>query len=422
MAEAAGGRASRRSHWSILGSGEGGTRIASLYFSQTPHPSVERRIMMMNSNPGDLDSILADLRTRLDGQEGADERIDEINQGHVVEFGEHRGAGNLFTQGEDYAAMHFETSIRRKMMAVGIGQGDALVSLTTLGGGTGNGSVPYIIQSMKTKGGLGLDKVHHFAVAAWPFANEDAHRHFNAVAGLSRLLVQEGTGKPNADWVLLCDNTQMAAMNKEGGGNGDDFFGINSRIADALDLLTAGGRRAMNIIDVEDLIRLPGRMGLTHFTCGLSTGNDPEMVQLELALDFALAESFLKVDPRSVLVAYLIVRVPEGLVGKYEFTAKGVLDTFTRWHKKNLRTVVGMSSLTVSDSDDPGFDVLLVLGGFDLKPFLARPLRQFDQFSKILDLQPGNEQLGQRLKRIRKNLDDYLARVDQAQRLLRETT
>lgn len=422
MSERGEGRTGRRSHWSILGSGEGGTRIASLYFSQTPHPSVENRIMMMNSNPGDLDSILMDLRSRLEGTEGADERIDEINQGHVVEFGEHRGAGNLFTQGEDYAAMHFETSIRRKMMAVGIGQGDALVSLTTLGGGTGNGSIPYIIQSMKNKGGLGLDKVHHFAVAAWPFANEDAHRHFNAVAGLSRLLVQEESGKPNADWVLLCDNSRMASLTSESASEGDNFFGINTRIANALDLLTAGGRRAMNIIDVEDLIRLPGRMGLTHFTCGMSADNDPETIQLELALDFALEEAFLKVDPKSVLVAYLIVRVPESLVGKYDFTSKGVLDTFTRWHKKNLRTVVGMSSLTVSDADIPGFDVLLVLGGFDLKPFLAKPLKQFDQMSKILTLQPGNEELGQRLKKIRKNLDNYLDRVSQAQTLLREAT
>ncbi|MES2154602.1 MAG: hypothetical protein V4510_05645 [bacterium] len=410
---------SRHSRWSVVGSGEGGTRIASLYFSKTQHPSVGNRILLLNSNPGDLANILDELRIRLDDSAGSD-RIDEISKGHVVEFGEHRGAGNLFTQGEDYAVMHFETNIRRKMLAVGIGQGDALISLTTLGGGTGNGSVPYIIRSMKSKGGLGLDKVHHFAVAAWPFENEDKHRHFNAVAGLSRLLMQEDTGMPNADWVMLCDNSRLASLGDAGEAAEADFYDINRRIADALDLLTAGGRRAVNVIDVEDLIRLPGKMGLTHFTCGLSLGNDPDIVELELALDFALKESFVEVDPKSVLVAYLIVRVPEELLGKHDFTAKGVLDTFTKWQRKNLSTVVGMSSLTVSDQDSSGFDVLLVLGGFDLRPLLRKPLKHFDQVSQMLTLQPGNEELGRRLKKIKANLDGYLDRVKRAQALMKE--
>ncbi len=133
--------------WTILASGEGAGRVASLYFTKMVNEAIDNRILLMNSNRSDIINTLEELdKNATSNEEKA--LIAQIRQRNMLLFGG-GGAGNVFKEGEEFARQDFDTKIRRPIEALGTAAGDAVLDLVALGGGTGNGSIPYIIHQMK---------------------------------------------------------------------------------------------------------------------------------------------------------------------------------------------------------------------------------------------------------------------------------
>jgi tubulin-like protein CetZ len=401
----------RYTRWSILGAGEGGGRIASQYFGVAQRAAVGQRILLLNTNVADLQNVLEELKQHLTDERGI-KRLEEIRENHILKFGEDRGTGNDFLVGAEYAAGDYETTIRRRIMDSGVGTGDALVSIATLGGGTGCGSVPWLIERMKHDPTGGLDKLYHFAIGVWPFREEPGQRHFNAACGLSRLLMDKD-GKQNAHMVVLCDNARVSDQSlPPEAGHHSDYHTVNRLIVKGLDLMAAPGRRAMNVIDTTDYVRLASRTGMYHFTPALSLENDIEEMELEFALDDALDKVFLPVDPKSSLIAYLIVEVPKDYVGKYQFTENKVDSVFQQWAQERMQVELGMSSICIKEAKDNKFNVGLLLGGFDLRQFLDKEKVRIERARHLLTSNEEDEEKLAAYEAARKNLEAYMDRRD----------
>lgn len=412
-------------NWSILGSGEAGTRVASLYFLRRAHDSIEDRVLLLNSNEGDLRNVLQEIKENAITEEQRSRY--EVAQQHATRFGrEKTGAGNDFWKGEQLARDDFDTGIRHRISDVIGGFSDVVVSIAGLGGGTGNGSVPYLIHEMKHGDSpVASQDMHHFAVGIWPYAHDPVHRKFNAVCGLSRLLRFGPDARRNADAVILADNTTLVDIIEEEEGKAvQGFSKINNRILEVLDGLISPSRRAVEVIDAKDYVKQPHEMGVQHFTAGLALDNHVDLLTVEGGLDIAAENTIIPVDPETALACYVVVEVPEGYVGQGEFTPHALGGIVERWTRENTSAQVVYKSIVPTERLSNAFNVLVFLGGFDLAPFLEGPLEAFDRYKQTkeisLDGLHGTErkELEENLRSaetLRDRLDNYLE-VNQRQR------
>ena len=375
----------RFTKWTILASGEGAGRIASLYFTKMKNEAIDNRILLMNSNKSDINNTLLSMEKDAKNAEELS-RIQSIKKTNVVLFGED-GAGNVFKEGERYAEKDFESKIRRPIEKLGTATGDVILDIATLGGGTGNGSIPYIINEMKTGQSVSLQGHVHVAMGILPYYHEFQHRHFNAISGSVRLLKYGDDHHQNADMVLLVDNSKIASDLEVSEGVKPTFKDINKRIIQAIDLLIAPGRQAKGVIDIKDYVKFPSMMNMYHFTPCISLDNEVDFIGLDVALDDAVENSFVPLDPSTAVIAYCIVRVPEKYLDMEEFSEDEVNRVFNEWKKDNIIGKMGMVSLTyVKGSKKDTFDVLLLLGGFSFMEMIENSWASFNDFYDILKM------------------------------------
>lgn len=374
-------------NWSILGSGEAGTRVASLYFLRHAHASIEERVLLLNSNEGDLRNVLAEIQENVVTEE--QKRRYETARQHATRFGrEKTGAGNDFWKGEQLARDDFDATIRHRIADVIQGFSDVVVSIAGLGGGTGNGSVPYIIHEMKHGDTpIASEDMHHFTVGIWPYDHDPVHRQFNAVCGLARLLRFGEESRRNADAVILADNSTLVDLvERQEGRSVQGYSEINNRILQVLDGLISPSRRAIEVIDAKDYVKQPHEMGVQHFTAGLALDNYVDLLTVEGALDLAAEDTIIPMDPQSALACYVVVEVPEEQVGQEEFTPHQLGTIVERWTRENTSAQIVYKSIVPSERLSNTFDVLLFLGGFDLEPFLEDPLEAFETYKQTKEI------------------------------------
>lgn len=368
--------------WIILASGEGAGRVASLYFTKMKNEAIDNRILLMNTNRADIINTLIDLEKKAVSEEEK-ALVAQIRQRNTLLFGG-GGAGNVYKEGEEYARKDFENKIRRPIEALGTAAGDVVLDIAALGGGTGNGSIPYIIHQMRHGTSVSLQNHIHVALAILPYSNEMPQRQFNAICGLSRLLKYGDNSSQNSDMVLMVDNSKIAENIELNEGIEPTFHDINKKIIRAIDLMIAPGRRSKGVIDIKDYVKFPSLMNLYHFTPCISTDNDINFIELEMALDDAINNSFVRMNPKTAVIGYLIVSVPEKHLNKGDFTEDKINAIFNKWKKENIIGKMGMVSLAYNKSKKDTFDVLLLLGGFSLKEALERPWQEFRSLKKIL--------------------------------------
>ncbi len=368
--------------WIILASGEGAGKVASLYFTKMKNEAIDNRILLMNSNRTDISNTLLELEKKAVTEEEK-ALIAQIGRRNILLFGG-GGAGNVYKEGEEYARKDFETKIRRPIEALGTAAGDVVLDMAALGGGTGNGSIPYIIHQMKHGTSVSLQNHIHVALAILPYSTEPDQRQFNAVCGLSRLLKFGDNSQQNADMVLIVDNSKIAENIELTEGIDPKFPDINKKIIKAIDLMIAPGRLSKGVIDIKDYVKFPSLMNLYHFTPCVSVDNDINFIEIEMALDEAAKNSFVNMDPKTAVIGYLIVSVPEKHLNKGDFTEDKINSIFNKWKKENICGKMGMVSLAYNKSKKDTFDVLLLLGGFSLKEMLEKPWQDFKSLKKIL--------------------------------------
>lgn len=394
--------------WSVIASGEGGGRIASQFFDRAENPGIEDRVLVMNTNRADLRNTIERMRGTLSDEQSADDGMES----HALEFGSQQGAGNFFPNGEACAREDFDRIVTR---IKDFGTSDAFMYVATLGGGTGNGSIPYTIEQFKT--GLAdldnagatedwMDSVIHTAFGVWPYYYEQPQRHFNAVCGLSRLL-RTADNTQNADMVLLASNSQL---DDEENGNGQHYDSINDAIITAIDLMIGAGRETRSVIDVKDYVTIPSQMDTYHFTPAVATEMNGKVYELEYMLDQAAQNTYVPMDVSTTKAAYAIVRAPESMVGD-EISEPEVYNAFRDWTSKHDINVAGQASLTPKRGRGNDVDVLLLLGGFDLNPLLDHSRDEFEMLSDSLAGTgggTGSELTQAQLDRIVDNLEAYV--------------
>lgn len=393
--------------WSVVASGEGGGRIASQFFSRAENPGIDGRILVMNTNRSDLRNTI----NRLKEHAGTASDEETLMQENALEFGSQQGAGNFFPNGEQCAREDLGRVVGR--IEDEMSGSDAFMHIATLGGGTGNGSIPYVIEQFKN--GLPdaemdarawIDSVIHTAFGVWPYYYEQPQRHFNAVCGLSRLL-RTGDNAQNADMVLLAANSHLEQVS---GDSSDQYDSINEAIIQAIDLMIGAGRETRSVIDIKDYVTIPSQMDAYHFTPAVATGVDGSIFELEYILEQATENTFVPMSIDTTQAAYAIVQAPESMIDSGEITEPDVYDGFRSWTDNHGINVAGQASLTPKRGKGTDVDVLLLLGGFDLNPLLDH---SWDNFEMLRDSLAGPGDSGTNLThteldRVVSNLKEYV--------------
>lgn len=393
--------------WSVIASGQGGGRIASRFFSRSKNPGIDDRILVMNTNRADLRNTINRLQEHVESDSEED-----IMAAHALEFGSQQGAGNFFPDGEACAEEDLDRIVNK---IKDFGTTDAFMHVTTLGGGTGNGSIPYVVDQFNN-GLLALDdaeaddwmdSVIHAAFGVWPYYYEQPQRHFNAVCGLSRLL-RTADGLQNADMVLLAANSHLT---ENGGAAGEQYDSINDMIITAIDLMIGAGRETRGVIDIKDYVTIPSQMDAYHFTPAVATDLNGSVYELEYMLDRAADNAFVPLDIGTTRTAYAIVRAPEAMIDDGAISEPMISNAFREWTRKHDINVAGQASLTPKPGRGDDVDVLLLLGGFDLNPLLDHSWDDFEMFrNSLAGATSGDEtKISQEdLDWIVTNLEDYM--------------
>lgn len=404
--------------WAVIASGEGGGRIASQFLERTDNPGIEDRVLLMNTNRADIRNNINRIATTV----GID--TDEITQKYTVDFGPKDGAGNKFHWGEENIRQGRDR-VLREIEAAEIDEADAFLFATTLGGGTGCGSVPYLINSLREDPpSSAFENTTYVSLAAWPFEYEGAQMHFNAIAGLSRLL-NWYDGSQTSDIVLLADNTHLTETVTENmdsissnGGLGEKD-GVNQALIEVIDMMIAAGRETYGTTDVIDIMAWPSQRNTRHLTPGLAL--DMETIyDLEMPFDVAAENTFAPIDPTTAEGVIAVVRAPRSEIGQRErFTEPGVMKALDGWLEKNgfdRDSTMTMNTLTPTDEKTDTYDVMLLFTGFDADPLLERSMPKFDallegsqdgQFMSKFD-DPMKDYTRQDFQRLKQNLEAYL--------------
>jgi cell division GTPase FtsZ len=343
------------------------------------------------------------------------EIYEKIKREKICIFGKSpSGAGNNWKVGENEARDDFDT-IRRYIENLKLGGRDVIFGISTLGGGTGNGSLPFIIYQLKYGSeALILGQNSFIALGIMPYDFEAPQRFFNTICGIARLLKYGPRGVQNADMLLLADNTQIERLLgitesfKE-----ERYYRINEEIIKAINMMIApGGPGARSTIDVADYYQLPSNIGTYHFTPCMSLGNDPEVFGIETALETAMDRPMAPVDPKTATMAYVIVVAPKKYVENGTFTQEGLEDITRDWAVKNLAGrrggILRYSSLVASREIET-LDVMILLGGFSLKDIFSKALQKYYDFKDSLEIEGKEVELADennpRIK-VRINIDD----------------
>ncbi len=395
--------------WSIVAPGQGGNRISFLYYAKFKNPLIEDRVLLLNTTTSDVAPFRA--LDYLFSKNAKYKEIFEKMKHRICIFGKSpSGAGNNWKIGELEAKYDFEL-IDKYFSSLGVEKGDVVLGITTLGGGTGSGSLPYIIHKLKSR----VD--NFFALGILPFDFEGAQRYFNTICGISRLL--RYNNEQNADMLILIENSRvekyLEVIEKS---EEERYYRINQEIIKVINMLISpGGEGAKATIDVADYYQLPRSIGVYHFAPCISFGNDPEVFSLEALLEAALENPLAPFDTKTATMAYIVVVAPKEYIDKGIYTQIGLERISKEWADKNLvgGGILRYSSLVASEQDS--VDVMILLGGFSFKQILSKYLRDYYNFKESLsELVISREEID----KLEEELKKYVAKTEESIERIRE--
>lgn len=385
-------------NWSIIASGEGANRICLQYYSKCHDSVIGNKVLLLNTSPADVKPEKT-FEYIISRDEDVKRVFEDIKRERICIFGKSpSGAGNNWKVGEKEAIDDFDT-IRRYIANLKLSGRDVILGITTLGGGTGNGSLPYILHRLKTgKTLVSKEENSYMALGVIPYDFEAPQRYFNTICGLTRLLKYGEGVKQNADMVLLVDNSKVEQMLKTTQSLQEErYYLINQEIIKAIRMMIApGGRMARTTIDVADYYQLPSNIGVYHFAPCMSFGNDPEIFELETAMEVATQNPLAPLDPKTAIMAYIIALVPQEYVDNGKFSQEDLEAKSYEWAVRHMAGkwggIMRYSSL-VSSPDQETLDVMVLLGGFSLNDIMAKCLQKYYDFLDVLEIKKGKAEL-----------------------------
>ncbi|WP_311170592.1 hypothetical protein [Halobellus ordinarius] len=367
--------------WGLVGVGQAGTRIVSTYLERTGGVAVADRFLFATTNRAGPRRTLDRVASELPADAA------QIAADHLVTFGQRSGVGSDFVAGKRAADSDFEAL--REGITTALDGADSVVYPLGLGGGTGNGTVPYLIDRLSRVSETDsppawLAGLTHFALGVWPFEHESSARHFNAICGLSRLLARDD-GAPNADMTLLASNSRLRELASTSDGSAGDpdhstkeLPRINDLLVAALELFVGAGQGSGHVVTGSEFADVPQQRGIAHATFGTALGK-PVGLDVSHVIDRAVENAFVPLDPTTAGAAYAVVRAPAARVEAGDVTSGRVQEAFATWAGEcDLRNTAGTTKL-LADPDKTGLDALVVLGGFDLDPLLASSWERYER-------------------------------------------
>lgn len=384
--------------WSIIASGEGANRISFLYYAMHRNPVIEDRVLLLNTTTADVKPEKT-FEYMLTKEPNFQKVFDGVKRDKICIFGKSpSGAGNNWKVGENEAREDFDT-IRRYVSNLRLSGRDVVFCITTLGGGTGNGSLPHLINRLKYERDLASVGENSFmALGIMPYDFEPPQRFFNTICGMTRLLKYGDDGLQNADMVLLVDNSQVEQLlGIRESLTEERYYRINEEIIKVVDMMIApGGDGAKSTIDVADYYQLPSNIGTYHFTPCMSIGNDPEIFGIDTALDTAVDRPMAPIDPKTSTMAYIIAVAPEKYVADGTFSQEDFEELSRQWAIKNMvgdRGGILRYSSLVSSKEAKTLDVMVLLGGFSLENIISKSLQKYYDFRESLEIHGGKAEL-----------------------------
>lgn len=378
--------------WGVLGAGEAGCRVASHYFATHPTKSVSDRVLLVNTARADLTNLLKTLEGDL-LENGEADRL-EIAREQSCIFGDTAGAGNWFFNGEDTLLVEENwQEVSRHISRVFGGKADVIVHMCGLGGGTGNGCLPPMIHRLN-EGHLDdvPSDVYQFSVGFWPFSEEGNHRHFNALMGLSRLLRYGDDGAINSDFTLLLGNDELDELADARKEAGYQYQAINRIVVKVLNGLISPGQESVQVIDARDYAVNAQRYQMQHFTAGVGW-DIPLMMEFEEGFNKALENLLLPVDPTTSISAHLVLQVPPEEMDDPELSPREIGSKFKAWaREKGFALDTRMESVVPEPTLSNTYNVVLILGGFDLSDLIAPYESLAEQQIKVLSEQFGSSE------------------------------
>ncbi len=262
-----------------------------------------------------------------------------------------------------------------------------VVVVSDLGGGTGSGAAPNIIQRAKALNPHSRSLV----VAMMPSADEPDSAHFNAFCSLSRLLSAEA--EPLADIILLADNGRLGGI-RGIGASGEELAGEALLTCLLATLAGAGAGAGPTEADPSYLARMSSSMGIQAFVPCLAVGRSLEIFgTLEMILDSALASSLAPVDPASVMLSYILVQVPGRMAASlHEKTLRAQLN---RWNRERFPRLKGSAlQLSQSGGTSDRVDIYMMLGGTKIAVTANAAEKGFQRFKSVVSRQSWEQEFG----------------------------
>ncbi len=247
---------------------------------------------------------------------------------------------------------------------------------SALGGGTGSGASPYILQRANALN----PQCRSLVIAMMPAADEPDSAHFNAFCSLSRFI--KADQRPLADMILLVDHDRL--MKVRGVGSMGEEIATEPLLSHMLGILVGAiADRDSRQVDPGYLAKMSRSMGIHAFVPCMAVGRSMEIFGgLANILSSALLSPLAEVDKESIMLSYLLVQVPERLTASLQ--AETINAELNKWNKNNFPRLKGsVLHLSHSSSRADRIDLCLLLGGTKLAITAKRAKEGFERFKAI---------------------------------------
>ncbi|MBE0479350.1 MAG: hypothetical protein IBX68_00050 [Dehalococcoidia bacterium] len=263
----------------------------------------------------------------------------------------------------------------------------AVFLLSALGGGTGSGASPCILERARCHN----SHARTLVIALMPAATEQDGAQFNAVCSLSRLIDLERG--PVADMVVLVEHDRL--MKIRGVGEAGEEIAreeLVSRLLGALaGTVTVSGR---GHTEPGYLAKMSRSLGIHAFVPCVAIGRSLEIFgSIRNILESALLCPLAPVDRQEITLSHMVVNVPEKVAASmHEQTLRSEIN---RWNKETFPRLKGSTvQLSQIDRSSDRVDVYLVLGGMPLA-VLAKTAREgYERFKTVARSRTWEKEFG----------------------------